>query len=121
MEPGSSQRSRVGGQELIVTVLKQDCLSVMLFPTKTAKQCSRLSIGLCISQSCRISRPEGMKPWTDSSYLRADPALLEQGAGPERWTDHLRPAAGLCILQHPTGTGEVHRAFQDANCYARTG
>lgn len=75
MESGSSQRSRVGGQELIGTVLKQDCLSVMLFSTKTAKKCSRLSVGLCISQSCRISRPEGMKPGTESSYLRADPAL----------------------------------------------
>lgn len=50
----------------------------MLLPPKTAKQCRRLSIGLCISQSGRISRPEGMKPWTDSSSLPADPALSRE-------------------------------------------
>lgn len=90
MESGSSQ-CRVGGRETIVTVLKKDCLSVMIFPSKTAKQCSRLPIGLCISQSGRISRPEGMKPWTDISNLPADPALSrepDQSTEVSCWTLH---------------------------------
>lgn len=73
--------------------LSQSCKTVMLFPTKDSQAVQQVVHRVCISQSGRISRREGMKPWTDRQLEPPSWPCREEGAGPEHWGQLLDSAS----------------------------